>query len=583
MKQGDLFGGSSLPAKEPPKPRVDPVPEKTLSLPLGQVQERAPEAQPPAPVRAEPAPRPESAPRAVEPAPAKSSAPPKAEADVPAWRKPAPAKRVLTVSELTYQLKEAIEPKFTRVIVRGEVTGFRGANARGHLYFAIKDETAQIDVRIWQTQAKQLKFQIRDGLSLIVEGGLNVYEVQGRYSIIAQKVEPEGVGAMALAFEQLKAKLVKEGLIGEGRTKPRRPLPVLPKRIGVVTSSSGAAWRDFLKVLHRRHPGVSVLFCNARVQGEEAPIEVARGLRWLAKTDVDVIVVTRGGGSVEDLWTFNEERVVRAIFNSPIPVVSAVGHEVDITLSDLVADYRAPTPSAAAEAVVPEVAELRHRMMMTRRRLVTAMERRLLQSRNRLQQRKAALGDPRRQLTSRRLTLSELGDRIRRASDRAVRLRKRKLEEIEARLTRVRPQTRLVERRTAFTALSGKVRSSLQRRMRAERARLSALRLSLERSSPRPRVRDGRRRLENVQTRLPAAIRRRLDEERRALESLSARLDALSPLKVLGRGYAIVAREGAVVRRSADVAVGDQLTVRLDQGDSLSVRVEGRAAGKDEE
>lgn len=583
MKQGDLFGGSSLPAKELPKPRVDPpVAEKTLSLPLGPSQApKPPELKHEPPRPADAARRPESPPP-TEPPP-RLAEPPRAEPDVPAWRKPAPAKKVLTVSELTYQLKEAIEPKFTRVMVRGEVTGFRGANARGHLYFAIKDETAQIDVRIWQTQAKLLKFQIRDGLSLIVEGGLNVYEVQGRYSIIAQKVEPEGVGAMALAFEQLKAKLVKEGLIGEGRTKPRRPLPVLPRRIGVVTSSSGAAWRDFLKVLHRRHPGVSVLFCNARVQGEEAPIEVARGLRWLSKTDVDVIVVTRGGGSVEDLWTFNEERVVRAIFNSPIPVVSAVGHEVDVTLSDLVADYRAPTPSAAAEAVVPEVAELRHRLVMTRRRLVTAVERRVLQARNRLQQRKSALDDPRRQLTSRRLTLSELGDRIRRASDRAVRLRKRRLDELEARLTRVRPQTRLVERRAAFTALTGKVRSSLQRRMRAERARLSALRLSLERSSPGPRVRDGRRRLENVQSRLPAAIRRRLDEERQVLESLSARLDALSPLKVLGRGYAIVARDGVVVRRSADVAVGDQLTVRLDQGDSLSVRVEGRAAGKGEE
>ncbi len=342
MKQGDLFGGSSLPPKEPPKPRVEApsVVEKPLVVQ---------------------APKPVEVPRAIAP-PVRPPEPPKAEADVPAWRKPAAPRKVLSVSELTYQLKETIEPKFTRVIVRGEVTGFRGANARGHLYFAIKDETAQIDVRIWQTQAKLLKFQIRDGLSLIVEGGLNVYEVQGRYSIIAQKVEPEGVGAMALAFEQLKAKLVKEGLIGEGRTKPRRALPVLPKRIGVVTSSSGAAWRDFLKVLHRRHPGVSVLFCNARVQGEEAAIEVARGLRWLAKTDVDVIVVTRGGGSVEDLWTFNEERVVRAIFNSPIPVVSAVGHETDITLSDLVADYRAPTPSArAGSASAPSCASTRSR------------------------------------------------------------------------------------------------------------------------------------------------------------------------------------------------------------------------------
>lgn len=501
----------------------------------------------------------------------------------PAWRKSAPPRKVLTVSELTWQLKEALEPRFPRVIVRGEVTGFRGANARGHLYFALKDETAQIDVRIWQSQARALKFQLRDGLSLIVEGGINLYEVQGRYSLIAQRVEPEGVGAMALAFEQLKAKLVKEGLIGEGRTKPRRPLPFLPRRIGVVTSSSGAAWRDFLKVLHRRHPGVSVLFCNARVQGDDAPIEIARGLRWLAKTDVDVIVVTRGGGSVEDLWTFNEERVVRAIFNSPVPVVSAVGHEVDVTLADLVADLRAPTPSAAAEAVVPVVTELTHRLGLTRRRLAQAMERRVLELSHRLQATRARLGDPRRQVATRRLRVSDLAERLRRASERRVRSREKGLSDLGARLARLRPQTRLAERRLAFTALAGRVRASLQRRLREERARVHRLGLSLERTSPRPRVREARRRLELSTRQLPAAVRRRLDDERRTLAALSARLDALSPLKVLGRGYAIVSKADLVVRRAADVEVQDELTVRLDQGDRLTVRVEARASGKDEE
>ncbi|MBL8917435.1 MAG: exodeoxyribonuclease VII large subunit [Myxococcaceae bacterium] len=527
-------------------------------------------------------------PEAARPLAQKTDAPARGELEpapegTPAWRKSAPARKVLTVSELTWQLKEALEPRFPRVIVRGEVTGFRGPNARGHLYFALKDETAQIDVRIWQTQARALKFQLRDGLSLIIEGGINLYEVQGRYSLIAQRVEPEGVGAMALAFEQLKAKLVKEGLIGEGRTKPRRPLPFLPRRIGVVTSSSGAAWRDFLKVLHRRHPGVSVLFCNARVQGDDAPIEIARGLRWLARTDVDVIVVTRGGGSVEDLWTFNEERVVRAIFNSPVPVVSAVGHEVDVTLADLVADLRAPTPSAAAEAVVPVVTELSHRLVLTRRRLGQAMERRVLELSHRLQATRARLGDPRRQVATRQLRIADLAERLRRASERHVRTRRKSLVDLGARLARLRPQTRLAERRLAFTALSSRVRASLQRRLREERARVHRLGLSLERTSPRPRVREARRRLELSTRQLPAAVRRRLDENRRTLAALSARLDALSPLKVLGRGYAIVSKGGLVVRRAVDVEVQDELTVRLDQGDRLTVRVEARASGKDEE
>jgi exodeoxyribonuclease VII large subunit len=554
MKQADLFSGSSGPA----------TPDEATSARPPQRSSR--HVVPP--VSAQPAP-----PNPIE------------VAAVPAWRKPpgeSLSRKVLTVSELTSVLKETIEPRFSRLIVRGEVTGFRGTNARGHLYFAIKDAGAQIDVRVWQSLARTLRFQLRDGLALLIEGALNVYEVQGRYSLIAQKLEPEGVGAMALAFEQLKAKLVKEGLIGEGRIKPRRTLPTLPRRIGVVTSSSGAAWRDFLKVLHRRHPGVSVLFCNARVQGDDAALEVARGLRWLSRTDVDVIVVTRGGGSVEDLWTFNEERVVRAIFNSPVPVVSAIGHETDLTLSDLVADFRAPTPSAAAEAVVPVVAEVLHRLHTTRRRLAQAVERRVLEARHELQVARGTLGDPRRRLTSRRLTLSDLGERMRRAHERAVRSRQRALLEIETRLGRLRPQTRVAERRAAFAGLTARVQASLTRRLREERSRLARVRLSIERSSPRPNVREARRRIESAATSLPLAVRRFIERERLGLGALSARLDALSPLKVLGRGYAIVARHDVVVRRAADVQRGDLLTVRLDQSDSLVVRVESSAGGKDE-
>jgi exodeoxyribonuclease VII large subunit len=574
MKQADLFGG-------PPGPAPDESPSRAAPTGAGVAVSRQHKPAPPGSSEgsSRPATRAASAEEVLAP-PAPIEAAP-----VPAWRKRAPevpARKVLTVSELTFQLKETMEPRFSRLIVRGEVTGFRGPNARGHLYFAIKDAGAQLDVRVWQTLARTLRFQLRDGLSLLIEGALNVYEVQGRYSLIAQKVEPEGVGAMALAFEQLKAKLVKEGLIGEGRTRPRRPLPTLPRRIGVVTSSSGAAWRDFLKVLHRRHPGVGVLFCNARVQGDEAALEVARGLRWLARTDVDLIVVTRGGGSVEDLWTFNEERVVRAIFNSPVPVVSAIGHETDLTLADLVADFRAPTPSAAAEAVVPVVAEVLHRLRMTRRRLTQAVERRVLEARHELQAVRGTLGDPRRQLTSRRLTLSDLGERMRRAEERGVRSRRRALGEIEARLARLRPQTRVTERRAAFAGLTARVRASLTRRLRDERARLSRLRLSIERTNPRPHVREARRRVDSAAAALPASLRRRIERERRALAALSARLDALSPLKVLGRGYAIVARGGVVVRRAADVEREDLLTVRLDRGDSLTVRVEARAEGKDE-
>ena len=236
MKQGDLFG--SGPARQP-----EPV--------------KAPESKPV--VREEPP-----------AAPKEAIAIAVATKPEPAWRRPPVERKVVSVSELTAQIKDLLEPSLPRVLVRGEVSGFRGANSRGHLYFSIKDQLASIEVRIWQSTARLLKFALRDGLSVVVEGSVNVYEVQGRYSVIASRIEPEGVGARALAFEQLKQKLSAEGLIGERRTRPKRSLPVLPRRVGVVTSISGAALRDFLKVLHRRHPTMSVLVCDARVQGEGA-------------------------------------------------------------------------------------------------------------------------------------------------------------------------------------------------------------------------------------------------------------------------------------------------------------------------
>ncbi len=569
MKQGDLFGAPAEPPARERSVPSKPAPSQT-ALPV--------EAKKP---RSEVAPDP-LAPASIAPAAQRAIAQP-AEPRTPAWRRPEPSKKILSVSELTFAIKEDLEQQFRRVIVRGEVTGFRGPNSRGHFYFAIKDARAQLDVIVWQTHARSLKFQLRDGLSVIIEGPLNVYEVQGRYSLIADRLEPEGVGARALAFEQLKAKLTKEGLIGEGRRQPKRPLPVLPRRIGVVTSSSGAAWRDFLKVLHRRHPRVSVLFCNARVQGEDAPIEIARGIRWLGKTDVDVVVVTRGGGSAEDLWAFNEERVVRAIFDCPKPVVSAVGHEIDVTLSDLVADLRAPTPSAAAEAVVPVIADLEHRLKTTRRRLNQAVERRLLEARHRLQAGRGALGDPRSQLASRRLQLSEASDRARRASEKQVRTRKRQLEQIEARLTRLRPQTRVIERRTALHTMAARLRESMRRADASARQRFGRLRLALERVSPLPRLAASRRRMEAARSRLRPTIERRIQTDRLALRALAARLEALSPLEVLARGYAIVSSGERVVRRAADVASGDLLTVRLDRGDSLQVRVEAAKQGSGEE
>jgi len=474
------------------------------------------------------------------------------------------------VSELTARIKARLEPAFLRVVVRGEVTGFRGANVRGHLYFSIKDASASIEVRVWQSTARGLTFALRDGLAVTVEGSLDVYEPSGRYSLIVQRIEPTGVGEKAAKLEQLKARLAQEGLIGPNRTRPKRPLPFLPRRIGVVTSITGAALRDFLKVLHRRHPRLAVLVADARVQGDGAAFEVRRAIRALGRTDVDVIVVTRGGGSADDLGAFNEEAVVRAIFDSPVPVVSAVGHEIDTTLADLVADVRAPTPSAAAESLSPVLAEVELQLAGLRARLVRAGEKVLFVRKSQLKALEGQLEDPRRALAHERLRLDELADRLARVLQRRVKAERDALRARGLRLQQLRPQALLNRRREVFEGLEARLVAVARRRPSELRADLGQLALSLERCSPRPVVLRLRQGLGHQGQRLRAAMSRGLLVERQRLWSLEGRLDALSPLKVLGRGYAIALADGVVVRRADDVGVGDEVRLTLGEGELVT-------------
>jgi exodeoxyribonuclease VII large subunit len=254
--------------------------------------------------------------------------------------------RALTVGELTREVKGLLEGKFPQVWVKGELSNVR-APSSGHLYFTLKDDDACIDAVLFRTEARRLRFTARDGLTVLARGRLSLYEPQGKYQVICDSLEPLGAGALQLALEELKEKLKAEGLFD--RAKKRR-LPFLPRRIAIVTSPSGAAVHDFIRVLHRRFPNLQVLVVPAKVQGEGAAQEIARAIgRASVQPLVDVVVVARGGGSAEDLWSFNEEVVARALAACPVPTVSAVGHEVDVTLADLVADVRAPTPTAAAE------------------------------------------------------------------------------------------------------------------------------------------------------------------------------------------------------------------------------------------
>ena len=571
------------PAADP----VTPVPSAPLMAPLAV----APPRPPPSP---EPLERPEpSEPEWVRAQPVdepvvKAPPPP---APIPAWRRELPKKaepKVLSVAELTRAIKETLEPAFQRVLVRGEVSGFRGANVRGHLYFALKDDTSAIDIKVWQTTAARMKFALKDGLQVIVEGSVDLYEPSGRYSLIVQRIEPSGVGAMALAFEQLKAKLLAEGLFGPNRKRPKRPLPMLPKKIGVVTSITGAALRDFLKVLHRRHPRLSVLVADARVQGDGAALEISLGIRRLARQGVDVIVVTRGGGSADDLWAFNEERVARAIFECPVPVISAVGHEVDTTLADYVADVRAPTPSAAAEALAPVLADLQLHLANQRARLRKAIERRIIDCHRELGHLEANLPDPRRDLSGRRLHLSESAERMRAALEKTTRGRREALKALNAALQKLRPQAQLLATRKVLHLLAGRLQSAASITFRREREGLTHWRERLQHVSPRPAAHAARGTLEAMKSRLPMLVRATVVREKTRLLALEQRLTALDPERVLKRGYAIaLMADGKALRASVDVRSGDPLTLRLGSGE-VDVTVTGSRqtsyrAGRDDD
>src|SRR5215813_9089662 len=480
-----------------------------------------------------------------------------------------PERLIFTVGELTRDIKTTLERGYPHLWVRGEISGFRGANARGHLYFSLKDADACLDAKMWASAAQRLKFNLRYGLSVIAEGSIDLYEPQGRYSLIVQRIEPEGEGALALAFQQLKDRLAAEGLLGEARKRPPRAIPFLPQRIGVVTSLHGAAIRDFLRVLHQRHPRLSVLIYDARVQGDGSAGDVVRAMRRLARTDVDVIVLTRGGGSIEDLWTFNEEVVARAIHACPVPVVTAIGHEVDFTIADFVADYRAPTPSAAAEKLAPVLRDLELSLHTLEGRLRKAAERQVLADRQRLQRSASRLADPRRVLGQKQLHLSEQVEQMVRAIRQGLAARRERLRSLQDRISRQRPQARLARNRQELVKLGERLRSAIWESIRRRRNRIHQARLVIAHSSPRHRIQEEHRRLLGHASRLSEIQRRRGADEKRRFHTLEARLDAMSPLKVMARGYSVTFRkeDGRVLRRASQVKLGDELAIKLASGE----------------
>ncbi|HEX9841976.1 MAG TPA: exodeoxyribonuclease VII large subunit [bacterium] len=437
---------------------------------------------------------------------------------------------VLSVSQLTRRIRGLLEEEFPLVLVEGELSNVKGA-ASGHWYFNLKDAGAQVRCVMFRSAAASLRFTLEDGLAVVLRGRLSVYEQRGEYQIQVLTVEPQGTGALQLAFEQLKRRLEAEGLFDPAR---KRPLPYLPRRIGVVTSPHGAAIRDILHVLERRFPGLPVLLYPAVVQGAQAAGEIAAGIAALNRLapaqKIDVIIVGRGGGSVEDLWAFNEEPVARAIHASAVPVISAVGHETDFTIADFVADVRAPTPSAAAEIAVPNRLDLLGGVEDLRAQLFAGMRRAGSWRLERWEALRARLSSPDALIRQHSQRLDDLWERVRAAGRaRAERARERLLTARE-KLLMLRPDR--------FHALQ-------------------------------------RRRLREHRSRLGPALRRHVAALRERLAAQAGLLDSLSPLGVMRRGYGVVRRaDGRLLRGVAGVRAGDAVEVRLADG-ALDADVRG--------
>ena len=415
-------------------------------------------------------------------------------------------RKIYTVSELSFEIREMLERRFIDVWVEGELSNCKTSTS-GHLYFTLKDDRAQLAAVCFRNAARLLRFRPENGKRFRARGRVSAYEGRGEYQLIVEVLEPAGLGALQLAFEQLKEKLEKEGLFKPER---KRPIPALPRKVGIVTSPKSAALRDILSVLKRRHNALDVLIFPAEVQGDAASLQVMEGIDFLSRySDVDVIVVARGGGSMEDLWPFNEERIARAIVRSQKPVISAVGHEVDFTICDFVADLRAPTPSAAAEIVIKSKADLVERVEQLEGRLIAMTKYRLS--------------------TLRSFLASKVGSRGFVVAE-----------------TRIRRMTQRVDDLTFRLEQFGRAGRFIQ--ARAHRVEISEQRLS-------------------------AAIQQRLRKWHEAFARTAHTLDALSPLAVLERGYAIcLTPEGKVIRSADAVEVDQTVQVKLHEG-TLAARV----------
>lgn len=431
-------------------------------------------------------------------------------------------KSAYKVSEITRIIKEALET-IVDIWVEGEISNIRIPSS-GHIYFTLKDDQSQIRCVIFKHATSNLKFSPKDGMKVLLHGKIGVYEKNGEYQVIGDRMLPAGIGELQLAFERLKRKLQEEGLFDKTHKKP---LPLLPRRIGVVTSPTGAAIRDIINIITRRFENANIVVYPVMVQGVSAAEEIANGIYQLNKmNNVDVIIVGRGGGSIEDLWAFNEEVVARSIYSSKIPIISAVGHEIDYTIADYVADLRAPTPSAAAELVVPEKSNVKREISSLNLRLLTNIKSR-------------------------------------------IETAKRELQSVSKSLSVSRMQDSINQYRQGIDGLLDRSYNNIKSYLHD---RQLELKLKIERTihlGPADQIEQLKQKVENIRSRFILDLKHILESERQIWMTASNRLNALSPLAVLERGYSICLARSAkrIIKNAGQVDVGDEVDLKLAQGE----------------
>ncbi len=432
-----------------------------------------------------------------------------------------PVANVFTVSRLNTTVRQLLEQEMGSVWLSAEISNF-SQPASGHWYFTLKDDGAQVRCAMFRNSNRRVTFRPQHGQQILVRATITLYEPRGDYQLIIESMHPAGEGALQQQFELLKAKLASEGLFDQ---QHKQPLPEPAKQVGVITSATGAALHDVLRVLHRRDPSLPVIIYPTPVQGAEAPAAIVRAIELAnQRGECDVLIVGRGGGSLEDLWSFNEERVARAIFASRIPVVSAVGHETDVTIADFVADLRAPTPSAAAEIVSRNQTELLRQLLSQQQRLEMAMDYYLAQQ-------------------------------------------QRRFSRLDHRLQQQHPQLRLARQQTALFRLQQRLNEAVENRLRQSLRQQDRLAQRLAAHQPQPRLFQAQRQLEQMRYRLQQSMEKMLNRDRQRFATLAAQLEGVSPLATLARGFSVTTDStGQVVKKTAQLQSGDTLRTRLDDG-----------------